>query len=141
MESYLEKLSAFYSNLKIDGIPETVMDKAKLSLLDYLFVYVVGFHKGTLTQAILDYIKHKRKNFESSIMLTGMKADTELAAFASGLIAHSVELDDGHRFGTAHPAAVVIPAALAEVEKQNATLGKLLKAIVIGYDVMLRLSK
>ncbi|MBD3289550.1 MmgE/PrpD family protein, partial [candidate division KSB1 bacterium] len=47
----------------------------------------------------------------------------------------------GHRFGTAHPAAVVIPAALAEVEKQNATLGKLLKAIVIGYDVMLRLSK
>jgi 2-methylcitrate dehydratase PrpD len=50
-------------------------------------------------------------------------------------------LDDGHRYGTAHPSVVVIPSALAFGEKLNAPLSEVLRAIIIGYDIMLRISR
>jgi 2-methylcitrate dehydratase PrpD len=138
---YIEDLAEFYSNLAIKQIPSEVLAKAKMTLLDYLFVYIVGLNKGVLTNTILNYIKQKKSNEESSVYLSGIKTDTDLASFACSLIAHSVELDDGHRYGTAHPAVAVIPAALAIGEKENITINELLKAIIIGYDIMLRLSK
>lgn len=138
---YIEKLAEFYANLSIDNIPADVVDKAKTTLLDYLFVYVVGYHKGVLNKHILQYVKERTKKNESSINLSGIKTDAELAILASALISHSVELDDGHRYGTAHPAVVVIPTVLAFGEKQHSNLSKILKAIIIAYDVMLRISK
>ena len=137
----IEKLAEFYSGLNYNDISEEVIQKAKMSLLDYLFVYVVGFHKGVLSGKILDFVQQKTKDCNSTILMAGIKTDVEFAVLASGLISHSVELDDGHRYGTAHPAVVVIPAVLALGEKTNSTFAEVLKAIIIGYDIMLRLSK
>ena len=139
--SFANYLAEFYSDLKLDKTHDPVAQKAKLALLDYLFVYVAGFRAGVLKDAILKYATERVRNKESTILLTGEKADAELATLVSGVIAHSVELDDGHRYGTAHPAVVVIPAALAIAEKENASFNDLIKSIIIGYDVMLRLSK
>jgi 2-methylcitrate dehydratase PrpD len=142
MKKILAKhLAEFYSGCELENISDQVVQKAKLSLLDYLFVYVAGFRSGVLKDSILDYYSNRIKNDESTILLTGTKADAEIATMVSGLIAHSVELDDGHRYGTAHPAVAVIPAALAIAEKENASFNELIKAIIIGYDAMLRLSK
>ncbi|MBE0640357.1 MAG: MmgE/PrpD family protein [Bacteroidales bacterium] len=137
----LEKLVNYYIALDLANTPDDVLHKAKMSFLDYLFVYIVGYNKGMLTQPILDYVKIRTKNSEVSILLSGIKTDLEFAILSSGLIAHSVELDDGHRFGTAHPAVVVIPTALAFGEKLNSSFGEILKAIIVGYDIMLRLSR
>lgn len=136
-----EILSEFYSCLKGYNLNANVVQKAKLALLDYLFVYVAGYQKGVLKNTIFKYASNRIRNKESTIFLSGIKADAEIATLVSGLIAHSVELDDGHRYGTAHPAVVVIPAALAIAEKENASFNDLIKAIIIGYDFMLRLSK
>lgn len=139
--SLLECLAEFYIDLPRGDIPDTVMDKAKISLLDYIFVYIVGFHKGCLTSSILDYVRDRTNRRDVAVLMTGWKTDLELAALASGLIAHSVELDDGHRFGTSHPAAAVMPVALAFAELKNVHLEDLLRSIVIGYDLMLRLAR
>jgi 2-methylcitrate dehydratase PrpD len=137
---YIEKLGTYFSNLNYNDIPEEVLQKAKIKLLDYLFVYHTAYFKSTLKSAIIEYVKDRVKHNDSTILLADFKADIELTTFASSLIAHSVELDDGHRYGTAHPAVVVIPAAMAMAEKQNASFADLLKAIVVGYEIMLRLS-
>ena len=52
-----------------------------------------------------------------------------------------IDVADGHRFSGAHASVVVIPAALAIGELQNVTGKELITAIVLGYEVMLRVGQ
>lgn len=136
-----ERLASFVFDLTYKDIPASVVRKAKLSLLDLLFVYVTGYHKGELSNSVLNFVQERTSHKESSIMLTDIKTNVDLCVLATSLISHSTELDDGHRYGTAHPASVIIPTAFAFGEKHNCSLESLIVSIVAGYDVMLRLSK
>jgi len=49
-----------------------------------------------------------------------------------------VEMDDLHKGSILHPAASVIPAALAMAEREGASGHELLTAIVVGYEVAIR---
>jgi len=61
------------------------------------------------------------------------------AALVNGVAAHAFELDDYHN-AKLHAGAVVIPAAIALAEKLDLDGEKLLTAIAIGYEVMIRTS-
>lgn len=137
----LEQLAEFYAKLGPGDIPEAVLFKARLTLLDHLGVYVAGFQHGVLVPALLAYAKGVDRRSEVSVLLTGNRTDAETAALVSGAVAHSVELDDGHRYGTAHPAVVVIPPVLAMAEKMGSSLSSVLAAIAVGYDWMLRTAR
>lgn len=64
------------------------------------------------------------------------------AAFLNGIGAHDIELDDSHSPSRTHPAATVIPAALAAADDNPAaTYGDLLAGVIAGYDVQCRISK
>jgi 2-methylcitrate dehydratase PrpD len=63
------------------------------------------------------------------------------AAFCLGAFAHSVELDDGHRFGTCHPSVSIIPAALTVGERQQKSFKEVITAIIKGYDMTLRVAR
>jgi len=54
---------------------------------------------------------------------------------------HSVELDDGHRWGGAHPAVAIVPAVLAVAEREGKSFLELLAGIAVGYDAMCRLAR
>jgi len=55
-------------------------------------------------------------------------------------LAHSLDFDDTHAAAIVHPGASVIPAALAAAEMTNASGAETLTAIVVGYEVALRLA-
>jgi 2-methylcitrate dehydratase PrpD len=63
------------------------------------------------------------------------------AAFVNGVSAHIVELDDLHNPSTFHPAAPIIPAVLAAAECEGASGQELLRAIVLGYEVGIRIAE
>lgn len=138
--SFLMKLADFYSTLNSKDIPEEVMNRARRSLVDFFAVLISGFHKGELSPIMNHYLLSIGGKPESTVLPTANKAPAIHAALAMGVMAHSVELDDGHRFGTCHPSVAIIPSVLAVAERNNNTLEEILKAIVVGYDVMLRLS-
>jgi 2-methylcitrate dehydratase PrpD len=140
-EFYVGILSSFYASLVIDKIPGDIIHKARLSLYDFIAVLITGKNYGVLSPLIELYIKEKRGKEEATVLGLNLKTSAELAAFALGTISHSVELDDGHRFGTAHPSVVIIPASLSLVEKLNVSFGELIKSIIIGYDCMLRVAR
>lgn len=137
----LEQLSEFYAKIGPADIPEDVLFKARLTLLDHLGVYVAGFQHGVLVPVLLAYAEKVDRRPEVSVLLSGRRTDAETATLVSGAIAHSVELDDGHRYGTAHPAVVVIPPVLAMAEKMGSSLSSVLAAIAVGYDWMLRTAR
>jgi 2-methylcitrate dehydratase PrpD len=64
-----------------------------------------------------------------------------MAAFANGGLGNVLEMDDVHRASILHPGPIVIPAALAAVQAQGATLNDLLDAIVRGYEATIRIGR
>lgn len=56
------------------------------------------------------------------------------AAFANGVAGHVLDLDDELEVMHGHPAAAIVPAALALAEAQDQSLGLLLRSLIRGYD-------
>ena len=59
----------------------------------------------------------------------------------NGASSHVVEMDDVHRTSVLHPAASIIPAALAVAEREGSSGKQLIEAIVLGYEVGIRVGE
>jgi len=53
---------------------------------------------------------------------------------------HCLDFDDGHTHGSIHPAAPIIPAVMAVAEEIDATSEEVLRAIIVGYEICLRIA-
>ncbi|MBC7331157.1 MAG: MmgE/PrpD family protein [Synergistetes bacterium] len=141
INTLLMKLSNFYSRLSIEDIPLKVREKARRSLIDFLGEVALGFKKGEAPPSIIRYLLKLGGKEEATILCVHKKVPAIHAAMALGALGHSTELDDGHRWGTSHPAVAIIPAVLALGEREGKSLREMLGAIVVGYDVMLRVAR
>jgi len=135
----IEEYSDFITELEFNDLPDQVVKKAKCTLLDFLAAALAGFHKGHMGHIVLDFLRNKKGIRESTVIGSGDRLPCDDAALANGVFAHSVELDDGYRYGTLHPSVSVVPAALAVGEKLRVNGEKLLTAIVVGYEILLRI--
>jgi len=115
--------------------------KARRVLVDFLATLAVGIIKGPLTPVLTHYFINIEGIEESTVFGIGKKLPAANTAFIMGAIAHSVELDDGHRFGTCHPAVAVIPAALTVGERNQRSFQDIIIAIIKGYDITLRVAR
>ncbi|GAB1399125.1 MmgE/PrpD family protein [Aminivibrio sp.] len=140
-KTFLTKLSNFYAPLKVQDIPPEVMEKSRRVLADFLSETAAGYKTGELARIYNAYALKMGGKEEATILCEGKKVPAVNAAMALGIMAHSIELDDGHRWGTSHPAVAVIPAVLVMAERTGASFGEILKGIAIGYDVMLRAAR
>lgn len=140
-KTLLTELADFYASLGPGDIPGTVLEKARRVLMDFLCETAAGFHEGELASIAIEYARETGGREEATILCDGSKVPAPWAALATGIMAHSIELDDGHRWGTSHPAVAVIPAVLAMGEKMDSSFPEILKGIVIGYDAMLRAAR
>lgn len=135
----VEELSKFIVNLNYNDIPKTAIDKAKLCFLDFLGVSNRGFHEESTQIAIksLGQLQSFDSGSESkrpSIIGDGYSSIAN-AGFINGISAHSLDLDDGHRFAQLHPGCVVFPSALAIAEANEINGKKFIEAVVGGYEV------
>ena len=53
----------------------------------------------------------------------------------------ALEFDDVHKCSTLHPAAPIIPAALAVAEREHADGRAFLLAVTLGYEAALRIGE
>lgn len=107
---------------KSQAIPDQVTGQAKKCLLDYLGVTVGG-------------IKFLKEVHLELIEVAPSKA------FLHGFAAHVLELDDGHRHGMIHLGASIISALLDVAKKNHIEYSRLLKGIVMGYEVAVRCAR
>ncbi|NIP60083.1 MAG: MmgE/PrpD family protein, partial [Gemmatimonadetes bacterium] len=69
------------------------------------------------------------------------KRDLESRVFLAAALSHVTETDDLHRASTTHPGCVVIPAAYLLGLDRGATGRAVLRAVLAGYEVMLRVGE
>jgi len=131
---YTKILSDFCAKLTYNDIPEQVIYKAKLCLLDYI-ANVYGSLEIEAVKNIIEFVKSMTSKGTSTILGTKEKTDLLSAAFINGTTAEAIEAQDGLRFGGNHPVCAVMPAALTVGEKFKKDGKSILTSIIAGYEV------
>src|SRR5204863_2872814 len=132
-------LSAYIAGAIEQPLPPAVMEKAGQHILDTMAAMVSGtrLRPGRLA---IDYVAKLGGARQSSVVGTRLLTCPVHAALANGMLAHADETDDSHAPSRNHPGCAVIPAALAAGESVHASGERLIRAVVLGYDVAARLN-
>ena len=134
-----KKLADFIHATSFEKLPQNVIHRAKLCLLDLIGVSIAGGRQNVAS--IVQSLIPAMGACDEAVTLWGSDRKLPLltAALMNAVQAHAIDMDDGHRYANGHPGVVTIPAAVALCENENLTGRELIEAIVIGYDVFIRL--
>lgn len=134
------KVVEFICNTRYEDLSPSTVEAAWLAILDWMGSAAAG-SKQSPAQMVLGVVEDLGGAPESTMLTGGGKTSCLNAALLNGAISHIVELDDVHRASIIHPAAVVIPAALAAAEKEHLGGKDLITAVVVGYEVAIRVAE
>jgi 2-methylcitrate dehydratase PrpD len=138
--SISREFGAFISSLKYEDIPERVRILAKYCFLDWLASAYAGSQEKPV-RMMLEVVKGMPGKPECTLIPDGSKNICLLGALVNGASSHMVEMDDLHRPSIFHPAAPIIPAALAVAEREQRSGRDLIVAIIVGYEVGIRVAE
>jgi 2-methylcitrate dehydratase PrpD len=131
------ELGKFASQLDYATLPADVASAAKQRVLDVLASGLAGFQLGAHRQLLSVMGGHT----DATVWGEGTTLSLRDAVLVNSFLAHCTYMDDGDRYSGAHPAAVVIPSALALAEAQHLSGAQLISAIAAGYEVLLRVGQ
>lgn len=75
-----------------------------------------------------------------TLWFSGKKVPAAAAIMANCTAASILDLDDGHRAASGHPGAAIIPSCLVVAEEVGASWAELAAAIVVGYEIAVRIA-
>jgi 2-methylcitrate dehydratase PrpD len=131
-------LAKHIAAIRYDDLPASSVTACKRALLDFLTCAISGTTMP-VSRAVLSYLEEEDLGRTSTVIGTRSRLSAPNAAFMNGANAHALDFDDGYLQAAAHPGGPVIPAVLAIAEKIGASTKDVIAAIVVAYDVMLRI--
>jgi 2-methylcitrate dehydratase PrpD len=132
-----QELAGYCSRIKFNNLSDEVIDCVKYRFLDFISVACRGSIEDP-SQTVYRFISEMEKG-QGVIVGTRQKAPYLYSALANGTASHSIEMDDVDNESSLHPGVVVFPAALATGEMAGASGKRFILAVVLGYEVMVRL--
>ena len=132
-----QDLAGYCSRIKFNDLSDEVIDCVKYRFLDWISVACRGSIEDP-SQTVYGFIREMEKG-QGVIVGTREKAPYLYSALANGTASHSIEMDDVDNESSLHPGVVVFPAALATGEMAEASGKRFILAVVLGYEVMVRL--
>lgn len=129
---YTRELARFCAGVSFEDLPEEVLRKAKLCVLDFI-ANVYGSLELEAVRRVVGYYR-AQAGAGVSVLACGFKTNVRDAAFVDGVLAEAIEAQDGVRFGGNHPCSAVMPAALAVAEWHGLSGARMLEAVVAGYE-------
>jgi len=135
-DAIARRLARYMEGLSYEDLPGDVVTLAKTRILDSIGACLAG---GELpwSKMALDVVRDSRG--EATIIGRSRGYAVRDAAFVNGVMAHSVMQEDSQKVG-GHPSTTVVPAALTAAEESRASGKEFLLAIVIGYELMNRIT-
>ncbi len=135
-----DKLAEFVYQTEFSSISEQTRVNAKLHILDTLGVALAGVDQPAAHIA-LAYCERLGVSKAASIWGTMSKTSVSTAAFANGLLAHALDFDDWDALiHVGHPSSMLVGAALPLAENLGASGKDLLKAYVLGIELICKLA-
>lgn len=138
MAEGIDRLARLVAEQRWEALPAEVRDAAKLVLLDTLGVILAG----STAPEVRDLTALLTGSGGSGATVLGAgfpTTDPRTAALLNGIAGRTPELCEGHRFAHAQPAVQVLPTVLALGEQLGADGREALMALVVGYEVTVRI--
>ncbi len=130
-------LSRYVAETHYQDLPAKVIWEAKRRTADLLSI---GLSASTTAvgNSIQSFARETSPAGTATLWGTSTTCTAELAALANATMTYHLELCDFHAMSHAHPAASIIPAALAICEERKLDVKAFLTAAVVGYEVLTR---
>ena len=123
--------------IRAKAFTEQDLSRAALILLDWTGCAIAG-RSEPFGQKLTDTFKAPAG---PCTRIGASPAALQMAAFHNGCLGNILEMDDVDKRAVLHAAPTVIPAALAMHEHVGASSEAMLRAIIIGYDVTIRIGR
>jgi len=134
-----QKIAKLTRELNYGSLDESVLDKTKYLLLDYLGVAIRGSQTDS-SQLVQRFLSANHTPTQGiPVIGTKMRAEAPFAALANGTASHSLELDDVVNAASLHPAVTIMPAALSAACLAKCSGRELLEGIIAGYELTVKL--
>lgn len=137
--SISEKIAKYYIESDPSAIPEEVIARTKEIILDWLGNAVGGSNLES-TEIVRKAMIPKDYTGTTTVMGGGY-APTDKAAFINAASSHGLEMDDSNIQACGHPAVVVVSPAVAVGEELDSCGMELIRAVIFGYDAMVRVGR
>lgn len=133
-----QRLARFAAARRSDPPPAAVRADVPRRVLDALGLCLAAVELPS-SRAVLDHVTGAGGAGQSRVVGLPGRFPAAQAAFANGVLAHSLDYDDTHLPSVLHPSASVVPAALAVAERTGASGADLVTAVAVGLEVCVRL--
>jgi 2-methylcitrate dehydratase PrpD len=133
------KLAEFVAAATFSDLSQVAITDTERSVLDWLGSVMVGALEPP-ARAVQSVVAKLGTSTEATVF-SAARSSAAGAALANGVASHILELDDVHKASTLHPAAPIIPAALAIAEREHADGKAFLLAVALGYESALRIGE
>ncbi|MFH1087879.1 MAG: MmgE/PrpD family protein, partial [Chloroflexota bacterium] len=134
------KLVEFIVGVNYESLPASVVEMAKLCILDTVGVGLFG-SQTKWANVVAGLATRARCQGDSALWGHDMRTAPEYAALVNGTGAHGIEMDDRKPPYDAHTGAIVIPTALAAAESGGIDGKKFITSVVVGYESAYRVGK
>ena len=126
---------------RIAKIDATRLPPALRAMAEDLLVDIIGLCVAARNEVFILTAKAGFEDTGPATVIGHAKTQSAAAAaFINGVAAHGEDFDDTFEGGPVHAGAVIVPAVLAIAEQEKLTGEDVLRGIVVGVEVMCRLS-
>ena len=134
--SVAEKFSDWVHNLNIKDIPEEVVNKLQLIIIDSFGLMVSAKYEPYIKSLINALEEH------GNCTLVGheKKVNPFNASIINGTAIHGEDFDDTFEGTPVHVGSVMVPAILSSAQAKNLDGQKFLKGLVVGSELICRLA-
>jgi 2-methylcitrate dehydratase PrpD len=136
--SLVQQLAEFATTSTYATIPDDVRTSVRCRVLDIIGICVAAAPLAT-SRAALSLIADQAGAEEACAVSLPRRVPAAQAAFANGVLAHSLDYDDTHLPSVLHPSAPVVPAVLAMAELTDAHGRDVIAAVAVGLEICVRL--
>ena len=140
MTNVTEKMAEFCEKIKFEILPEEVVKRAKLLILDTVGIIIRARHDAESTKSLISAVnKLDLNNGNCQVFSDKSTYVPSAAALINGTLAHSLDFDDTHAEASLHSSAPILAAAFAAAQMKNCSGQELITACVLGYEIQIRL--
>lgn len=137
----LEVLADYISQAKFSDFPGDVVQQARYLILDNIGCALGGAQTDT-GRKFLNVADNLGGNSESTVPGIGSRVSCLTAAYVNSQLANVLDFDDTYDFYLpGHPGNAIVQTALALGEAVDGSGEDLLTAVILGYEVSLRIGR
>lgn len=135
---HVERLATVVADQRAEDLPDAVAGSVVQRTLDLIGLCLAASDLPT-SAAALSFARADGGYPQAHIVGHQVEVAARSAAFANGVLAHSLDFDDTHLPSVLHPSAPVLPAVWAATEREKRTGREMIAASALGLELCCRL--